>query len=138
MTSTRQNLISELREHGLSARGAARIAKLSAGHTHSINRCAYELEGSEVHWLCGLAPLFTNRATALAEDGCERGHDPADSCDACEEEEDERDEELSCSMCGSSDHSERQVLEDGEWDENRRFVGYFDGDGRDLRRSRSL
>jgi len=43
----------------------------------------------------------------------------------------------SCSMCGGLDHTQRMVIDDdGEWDENCRFVPYFDGDGNDLRRRR--
>lgn len=41
-----------------------------------------------------------------------------------------------CSMCGGSDHTERQRTEDGEWDEDCQYHSFVDGDGNDRRRSR--
>lgn len=42
--------------------------------------------------------------------------------------------DLFCTMCGETTHTERQVLDDGEWSEDCTFLAYFDGDGNDLRR----
>jgi hypothetical protein len=41
----------------------------------------------------------------------------------------------SCSMCGATSHTERESDDDGEWDENCRYVSYIDGDGNNLRRT---
>jgi hypothetical protein len=78
-------------------------------HIHSLDRCEHDHpeDSEEVHWLCGMGPLFTNIATALAED-----------------------DEPSCSMCGATTHTEREITEDGEWSEDCVFVSAYREDGR--------
>lgn len=35
-------------------------------HVHSSERCEHEPAGDEIHWLCGMHPVYTNAATARA------------------------------------------------------------------------
>lgn len=37
-------------------------------HIHGLDRCAHAFAGEEVHWLCGMEPVFTNKATANTVD----------------------------------------------------------------------
>ena len=79
---------------------------MTTEHTHSLDRCEHET-GIEVYWLCGMGPLYTNPATALAED-----------------------DEPTCSMCGANTHTEREITDDGEWSEDCQFISAYHEDGR--------
>lgn len=48
--------------------------KVPPTHIHSLERCEHEVIGEEVHWLCGMYPVWTNAATAWAV------HDDAEEC----------------------------------------------------------
>lgn len=37
-------------------------------HVHSTDRCEHEQAGDEIHWLCGMHPVYTNAATGRAVD----------------------------------------------------------------------
>lgn len=40
--------------------------KVPESHIHSLERCEHEIIGEEVHWLCGMHPVWTNASTAWA------------------------------------------------------------------------
>lgn len=39
-----------------------------ASHIHGLDRCVHAFAGEEVHWLCGMQPVYTNKATANTVD----------------------------------------------------------------------
>lgn len=40
--------------------------KVPESHIHSLERCEHEIIGEEVHWMCGMHPVWTNASTAWA------------------------------------------------------------------------